>query len=334
MAELRENMATVLGKAIGCPDRKTIKSAMDGNDVQSHTVDCLRTYLARVRKEYYVYHHSMRYTGKVLPDELRREGMDARTFKGALVTALKCGNATEKDLDLLGLRLPQRIAFVNHTGQWLKPILRKLLQHPQGVAVEVYVCDPAKTYRLQDGKPEIVEVLGVLEFLWSLPTALELHRANKRSKLDVYTYDGSRHNRRLAYFEGDLIARSNHLPPMPKGKVVSGHPGTGEHCRCILGAETVDVILRGHPEFEEASDEIRQCLHEGGSMLEGLTPGKPRFSWSSAGFAGLQSDVRGASDLFDISPQKYLCDDARSDADCPPVGMVQIPMPKSTSNSR
>lgn len=290
------------------PDKKTLDKAMrGGSDLYTESVKTIRWCLASTEDKYHLQKHSTRYTGSILKEKLRDESMGAGAFKSALLAAAKPPTVSLKALEVQGLLLPKRIAFVNHTGQWLKPILRKLLQHPQGLTVEVYVCDPLQAFRTPGGTVETVEVLGVLEFLWSLPTALQLHRANRNSQLNIYTYDGSRHDRRLAYFEGDLVARSDHLPPMPDRKMVRGHPGTEDGTRCILGAETVDVILRGHPGFEEASAEIRSYLADesGKGSLPGLNPGGPLISWSAKGFSGIKCP--SGNGKFDMSPSLYLC---------------------------
>jgi len=304
---LNADIAKVLAGRGTCPDRKTLTAAMNGSDVMDWVVQSWRRYLGLKHQEFLVHHHKLRYTGTILPNALRAPKMETRAFKSALIAALKCERVDPAKLDVLGLRLPSRIAFVNHTGQWLKPILRKLLQHPQGVSVEVYVCDPSKTFVHSNGLPEIVEVLGVLEFLWSLPTALELHRANRSSKLSIFTYDGSNHNKRFAYFEGDMVARSYHLRSLADRDMVIGHPGTSVDSRCILGAEDIDVILRGDPAFKHASDEVEQCLSGGKTELQGLNAGGPRMSWSSKGFQGLAYGAESKAGLWDISPHRFLC---------------------------
>ncbi|MGE3108520.1 MAG: hypothetical protein AB7G11_05275 [Phycisphaerales bacterium] len=278
-------------------DAGTMRKALAGSKRLSAVIlRLLRAYLQAKEHDLIVWRHGQRYTGRILSDRLYSEHVIASHFKKALVRAFTTDHIAPSKS---GGPLPRRIAFVNQTGQWLKPILRKLLQHPLGARVEVYVCDPASVHQLPTGGPEMSELLGVLEFLWGLPTSLGLDKAHSKSRLDIYTYDGATHDQRLAYFEGDMVARSM-LHPMRKTPRVAGHPATAEGTRCFLGPEFVEVALSGHPKFQELSDQVRECLVRG---KEALVRGHPRISWTAAtGFEGLVGP--GA---FSIDPRAYLC---------------------------
>jgi len=99
--------------------------------------------------------------------------------------------------------LPKRVAFVAHTGQWLKPVLQQLFQH-HAANVEVYVRDPGIPARHPDGTVHVADLLSILEFFWTLPTDLALQNAKQGARLTIYTYDASEHYERMAYFEGTL----------------------------------------------------------------------------------------------------------------------------------
>jgi hypothetical protein len=256
------------------------------------------------------------------PDLLYRRMVPVTDFKKALLRSVDARGVALESISERGLCLPDRIAFVNHTGQWLKPVLRKLLKHPQRLNIEVYVCHPGKTHH-HNGHAEWAEVLGVLEFLWSLPTSLELATANPESCLKVFTYNASRETRRLALFRGDLVARTPPLDHLDERRRPHGHPGVEPEARCILAPSSVELALSGATEFNAMNDDVEGCLFGGAASLPELDE-KPRIQFSHGKFHGLMGDAQAGSGLFDIDPRKYLCN-AVSAID-EPIQVKQLPL--------
>ena len=193
----------------------------------------------------------------------------------------------------------QRVAFINHTGQWLKPVLKKLVNNYEGV-IEVYVADPVRT-NAERTCPDYVHVLGVLEFFWSLPTSLSLHDVRSNAvELRIFTYDGTRTLDRVAYFEKDMVAISP-TTKMGDTSCARGHPGFVGEVSPVQGPETVYVYHSSSAEFPGRIDEWRRRFAGGEEILPGLTQ---RVTWKrTSGFTGFLVD---GTDGFCIEPVKVF----------------------------
>lgn len=246
---------------------------------QSQSQATIRKFVEAKFDEVALQEHRDSWTSRILPvndsdppqQALHLQGLNASLFKQRLIEAIGKGG------------LPERVEFVNHTGQWLKPVLRALLRHP--ISIRAFVCDPASTASGPGAAPDPYLALGVLEFFWSLPTSLRLdreHELNPNARLELWTYDGSSSvANRMALFEGVLVASSpttylNHLPCM------HGHPACEGRVRCIQGPATADVWVRGHADF-------RRCEKHVVDQIAKLPRNQPRVTWTIRGFEFLDN---------------------------------------------
>ncbi|HYE60498.1 MAG TPA: hypothetical protein VD997_00755 [Phycisphaerales bacterium] len=162
--------------------------------------------------------------------------------------------------------LPESATFISSTGQWCKPILRKVLLHP--IRTMLYLADP-QTAAGERGQP-----LSTYEFLWSLPTALELTEGSKAS-LEVRIYSPELRPDRIAFFPDCLVARNVPLSaPVPVH--LRGHPAFAGPAPVWQGPQTVNVWLKGDVGFNNATE---TCSRAVARVSEAS---KPCLSWSAA----------------------------------------------------
>ncbi|HYE62687.1 MAG TPA: hypothetical protein VD997_11885 [Phycisphaerales bacterium] len=148
---------------------------------------------------------------------------------------------------------PTSAVFVSTSGQWVKPILRKLIRFDMDITV--YLANPwSETVR-----PGPLQALSTFEFLAALPVALELGEKSP-GRLQIRTYPSGLEPLRIVYFKDALLA-TNASKPEDIPPHLRGHPMYEREGSRWQGPQRVNVCLRGDPEFVlRAGDVEKQIL--------------------------------------------------------------------------
>ncbi|MFN0012148.1 MAG: hypothetical protein ACKVS8_10960 [Phycisphaerales bacterium] len=269
----------------------TLENALRGEHLSPDTKAAFEGVVENYRSQIMLLRHLGDWTRVFLPDKLcDNEGLAkliSADAQGALWTRDMRASEFRQSLRVaLGTgctKPPDQAIFVSQTGQWLKPILRKLLAHP--VRVRVYICHPGKTL----GK-ETAQIISILEFLWNMAAAIGLS-AKWDSELAVCTYDERAGlAQRIAAFPDKLIATSQ--PSLHvQGSHLRNHPAHCPGSPGVLGPQPVDVHLSGHTDFLKRMSDATKTV----GALQDV---QPCLRWSRSGF-----EIEPG---FEMDPSPYL----------------------------
>lgn len=223
-------------------NRAVIASGIRGDELLTEQADALEHLIkaeniATLAKLKY---HEAIWTSSLVKSTLAIRDWAAKDFKSQLL----------KTLGTRGTH-PKSVFFSSRTGQWLKPILRKLLRN--GADVTVAIAHPPSAPQHEDVN-EYAWALSVRQFVWSLPNALDLDGASPEASLTLMSYPLMRNPvfRPVAIFDQDLIVREAPAEPPPDNCPAHfrGHPLSAAWPKGISEKYTVDAFLRFHPDFD------------------------------------------------------------------------------------
>lgn len=313
---------------------RTVKRAMDGSgNSAATTIADIRRFLSSRSSKLAAYrrkqdedglmrHHAQRYTGVLLHgvqpkpeanaslDFLYDDHVPVSAYKRGLMRAIRHANDHPDESPL-----PPRVAFIAHTGQWLKPVVRSLIKHKHPLRIDIYLSDPQRPSMLPGPEPggaevpEAAEVLGTMEFLWSLPATLDLGKNKSCASLNVYCFQGAPCGealpQRMTLFEGDVACKTEERSTDRASDLFQGHPGNVPAARRFTCPAGIEIALRGHDRFDELVNEFDALTGDDGASLPGLLP-DPLLSWDAErGFGGRACHSKDTR-VFDIDPMNMF----------------------------